>query len=156
MHVLVDRNWASAFKTYIKVQILKEWYSAKSFFCGKRLMNDFSVSTKCKYRSNTIDSIDTALCAFYEMCNIRSCALGLLPEPGDGSLQVDGTRSHWKEAMETMKQSWNVFRTVDMILLSVCFFYTGYLSHVFSCPSYRTKWNSHMTWAYVHFLSVTI
>jgi len=50
---------------------------------------------------------------------------GLLPEPGDGSLQVDGSRSHWKEAVETMKQSWNVFKTVDMMLLSVCFFYTG-------------------------------
>jgi len=50
---------------------------------------------------------------------------GLLPEPGDGSIQADGSRSHWKEAMETMKQSWDVFRTFDMILLSVCFFYTG-------------------------------
>ena len=50
---------------------------------------------------------------------------GLLPEPGDGAIQADGSRSHWQEAVETMRQSWNVFRTADMMLLSVCFFYTG-------------------------------
>lgn len=50
---------------------------------------------------------------------------GLLPEPGDGTIQADGSRSHWKEAVETMRLSWKIFKTVDMLLLSVCFFYTG-------------------------------
>lgn len=50
---------------------------------------------------------------------------GVLPEPGDGAIQSDGTRSHWVEAVETMKLSWNIFKTVDMVLLSICFFYTG-------------------------------